>query len=68
MAERKKAFSGVGTKKYEYDKQYHAEHYKRIHAVMTPELFDQVTAAAAGAGMSKNGWIIAAIEEKLKSN
>ena len=64
--EKKTGFSGVGTKKYDYDRQYHKDHYKRVHLVVKPELWEQINQAAADAGMSKNGWIIEAIKCKLK--
>ena len=64
--EKKAGFSGVGTKKYDYDRQYHKDHYKRVHLVVKPELWEQINQAAADAGMSKNGWIIEAIKCKLK--
>ena len=64
--EKKAGFSGVGTKKYDYDRQYHKDHYKRVHLVVKPDLLDQINQAAADAGMSKNGWIIEAIKCKLK--
>ena len=67
MEKKKKAgFSGVGTKKYDYDRQYHKDHYKRVHLVVKPELLEQINQAAAAEGMSKNGWIIEAIKCKLK--
>ena len=68
MEERKKRFEGAGTKAYERNRAYQAEHYKRLNIVLKPELLEQINQAASDAGMSKNGWIIAAIEEKLKSN
>ena len=64
--EKKAGFSGVGTKKYDYDRQYHKDHYKRVHLVVKPELWEQINQAAADSGMSKNGWIIEAIKCKLK--
>ena len=64
--EKKTGFSGVGTKKYDYDRQYHKDHYKRVHLVVKPELWEQINQAAADEGMSKNGWIIEAIKCKLK--
>ena len=64
--EKKTGFSGVRTKKYDYDRQYHKDHYKRVHLVVKPELWEQINQAAADAGMSKNGWIIEAIKCKLK--
>ena len=64
--EKKTGFSGVGTKKYDYDRQYHKDHYKRVHLVVKPELWEQISQAAAAEGMSKNGWIIEAIKCKLK--
>ena len=64
--EKKAGFSGVGTKKYDYDRQYHKDHYKRVHLVVKPELWEQINQAAAAEGMSKNGWIIEAIKCKLK--
>ena len=63
--EKKAGFSGVGTKKYDYDRQYHKEHYKRVHLVVKPELLEQINQAAAAEGMSKNSWIIDAILDKL---
>ena len=41
--EKKTGFSGVGTKKYDYDRQYHKDHYKRVHLVVKPELWEQIT-------------------------
>ena len=64
--EKKAGFSGVGTKKYDYARQYHKDHYKRVHLVVKPELWEQINQAAADEGMSKNGWIIEAIKCKLK--
>ena len=64
--EKKTGFSGVGTKKYDYDRQYHKDHYKRVHLVVKPELWEQINQADADEGMSKNGWIIEAIKCKLK--
>ena len=66
MAERKKYFTGAGTAAYERNNAYQREHYKRLNIVLKPEMLDQINQAAADAGMSKNGWIIAAIEGKLK--
>lgn len=66
MAERKKYFTGAGTAAYERNRAYNKEHYKRLNVVLKPDLLDQINQAAAGAGMSKNGWIIAAIEKELK--
>ena len=66
MEDRKKRFEGAGTKAYERNRQYQAEHYKRLNVVLKPDLLEQINQAAAGAGMSKNGWIIAAIEKELK--
>ena len=40
--EKKAGFSGVGTKKYDYDRQYHKDHYKRVHLVVKPELLEQI--------------------------
>ena len=68
MEEKKKRFEGAGTKAYERNRAYQAEHYKRLNIVLKPDMLEQINQAAADAGMSKNGWIIAAIEEKLKSN
>ena len=65
--EKKTGFSGVGTKKYDYDRQYHKDHYKRVHLVVKPELLDQINQAAAAEGMSKNSWIVDAILDKLKT-
>ena len=64
--EKKTSFSGAGTKKYDYDRQYHKDHYKRVHLVVKPELWEQINQAAADEGMSKNGWIVEAIKCKLK--
>ena len=64
--EKKAGFSGVGTKKYDYDRQYHKDHYKRVHLVVKPDLLEQINQAAAAEGMSKNSWIVDAILEKLK--
>ena len=66
MAERKKYFTGAGTAAYERNNAYQKEHYKRLNVVLKPELLDQINQAAADAGMSKNGWIVDAILEKLK--
>ena len=66
MAERKKYFEGAGTAAYERKKAYEKENYKRFNVVCRPELLEAINQAASGAGMSKNGWIVAAIEEKLK--
>lgn len=68
MEEKKKRFEGAGTKAYERNRAYQAEHYKRLNIVLKPDMLEQINQAASDAGMSKNGWIIAAIEEKLKSN
>ena len=68
MEDKKKRSEGAGTKAYERNRAYQAEHYKRLNIVLKPDMLEQINQAAAGAGMSKNGWIIAAIEEKLKSN
>lgn len=65
MAERKKYFEGAGTAAYERKKAYEKEHYKRLNVVLKPELLEQINQAAADSGMSKNGWIIEAIQEKL---
>ena len=64
--ERKKRFEGAGTRAYERNKEYQKEHYKRLNVVLKPELWEQINQAAADAGMSKNGWIIEAIQCKLK--
>lgn len=64
--ERKKRFEGAGTRAYERNKEYQKEHYKRLNIVLKPELWEQINQAAADAGMSKNGWIIEAIQCKLK--
>ena len=66
MEERKKRFEGAGTKAYERNRAYQAEHYKRLNIVLKPDMLEQINQASAGAGMSKNGWIIAAIEKELK--
>ena len=66
MAERKKYFSGAGTAAYERNRAYNKEHYKRLNVVLKPELWEQINQAAAAEGMSKNGWIVDAILEKLK--
>ena len=66
MEEKKKRFEGAGTKAYERNRAYQAEHYKRLNIVLKPELWEQINQAAADAGMSKNGWIIEAIKCKLK--
>ena len=66
MAERKKYFEGAGTAAYERKKAYEKEHYKRLNVVLKPELLEQINEAASNAGMSKNGWIIDAIQCKLK--
>ena len=66
MEEKKKRFEGAGTKAYERNRAYQAEHYKRLNIVLKPELWEQINQAAADAGMSKNGWIIEAINCKLK--
>ena len=66
MEEKKKRFEGAGTKAYERNRAYQAEHYKRLNIVLKPDMLEQINQASADAGMSKNGWIIAAIEEKLK--
>lgn len=68
MAERKKYFSGAGTAAYERNRAYNKEHYRRMNIVLKPELLEQINQASSAAGMSKNGWIVAAIEEKLKSH
>ena len=64
--EKKKRFEGAGTRAYERNKEYQKEHYKRMNIVLKPELLEQINQAAKDAGMSKNGWIIAAIEKELK--
>lgn len=64
--ERKKRFEGAGTRAYERNKEYQKEHYKRLNVVLKPELWEQINEAAADSGMSKNGWIIDAIQCKLK--
>ena len=66
MAERKKYFTGAGTAAYERNNAYQKEHYKRLNIVLKPDLLEQINQAAAGEGMSKNGWIIEAIKCKLK--
>ena len=66
MAERKKYFTGAGTAAYERNNAYQKEHYKRLNVVLKPELLEQINQAAADSGMSKNGWIIDAIQCKLK--
>ena len=63
--EKKKRFEGAGTRAYERNKGYQKEHYKRLNIVLKPELLEQINQAAADAGMSKNGWIIEAINCKL---
>ena len=67
MAERKKYFEGAGTAAYERKKAYEKEHYKRLNIVLKPELLEQINQAAAAEGMSKNGWIVDAILDKLKT-
>lgn len=67
MAERKKYFEGAGTAAYERKKAYEKEHYKRLNIVLKPELLEQINQAAAAEGMSKNGWIVDAILNKLKT-
>ena len=64
--ERKKRFEGAGTRAYERNKEYQKEHYKRMNIVLKPELLEQINQAAADEGMSKNSWIIEAIQCKLK--
>ena len=66
MAEGKKYFTGAGTAAYERNNAYQKEHYKRLNIVLKPDLLEQINQAAADAGMSKNGWIVDAILEKLK--
>lgn len=66
MAERKKYFEGAGTAAYERKKAYEKENYKRFNVVCRPELLEAINQASTEAGMSKNGWIIAAIEKELK--
>ena len=67
MEERKKYFEGAGTAAYERKKAYEKEHYRRLNIVLKPELLDQINQAAAAEGMSKNGWIVDAILDKLKT-
>ena len=64
---KKKRFEGVGTRAYDRNRQYQAEHYKRLNVVIKPELLEQINNAAADAGQSKNGWIVDAILDKLKT-
>lgn len=68
MAERKKYFEGAGTAAYERKKAYEKEHYKRLNVVLKPELLEQINQAALSAGMSKNGWITEAIQDKLRKS
>ena len=63
---KKKRFEGAGTRAYNRNRQYQAEHYRRFNVVVKPELLEQINQAAAAEGMSKNGWIVDAILEKLK--
>ena len=63
---KKKRFEGAGTRAYNRNRQYQAEHYRRFNVVVKPELWEQINQAAAAEGMSKNGWIIEAIKCKLK--
>ena len=65
--ERKKRFEGAGTRAYERNKEYQKEHDKRLNVVLKPDLLEQINQAAADAGMSKNGWIVDAILDKLKT-
>ena len=65
--EKKKRFEGAGTRAYERNKEYQKEHYKRLNIVLKPELLEQINQAAAAEGMSKNGWIVDAILDKLKT-
>ncbi len=51
--------------KYEYDKQYHAEHYYRMNIVIPKEMRSMIDEASKNAGMSKNAWLKEAIMEKL---
>ena len=67
MAERKKYFEGAGTAAYERKKAYEKEHYRRLNIVLKPDLLEQINQAAAAEGMSKNGWIVDAILDKLKT-
>ena len=63
---KKKRFESAGTRAYNRNRQYQAEHYRRFNVVVKPELLEQINQAAAAEGMSKNGWIVDAILEKLK--
>lgn len=65
--EKKKRFEGAGTRAYERNKEYQKEHYKRMNIVLKPELLEQINQAAKDAGQSKNGWIVDAILDKLKT-
>ena len=65
--EKKKRFEGAGTRAYERNKEYQKEHYKRLNIVLKPDLLEQINQAAAAEGMSKNGWIVDAILDKLKT-
>ena len=67
MEEKKKRFEGAGTKAYERNRAYQAEHYKRLNIVLKPDLLEQINQAAKDAGQSKNGWIVDAILDKLKT-
>ena len=51
--------------KYEYDKQYHKEHYYRMNVVLPKEMRAVIDEAASRAGVSKNRFIIDAIQEKI---
>ena len=65
--EKKKRFEGAGTRAYERNKEYQKEHYKRLNIVLKPELLEPINQAAKDAGQSKNGWIVDAILDKLKT-
>ena len=65
--EKKRRFEGAGTRAYERNKEYQKEHYKRLNIVLKPELLEQINQAAKDAGQSKNGWIVDAILDKLKT-
>lgn len=64
---KKKRFEGAGTRAYNRNRQYQAEHYRRFNVVVKPELLEQINQAAKDAGQSKNGWIVDAILDKLKT-
>lgn len=60
MPKKEKTFN-----KAEYDKQFMRDNYYRLTVVLPKEMRAVIDEAASKAGVSKNGFVIDAIQEKI---